>query len=171
MTTIKTLLLNGRIPGLRQWHTKSKSAALLSVLKSFNKTFTWNNSQGFTWHTGSIRKTRVAAVRFKPTPPAVSDNKNTLGELELRSEKFSMARALASWLILPSSLTKEKSSFLSAFSIISKNEVNWDTTRLLVDGSLSRMAHNAPISASSWNGRWQPHCYNKYIVDSHTWEM
>lgn len=24
MTTIKTLLLNGRIPGLKQWHTKSK---------------------------------------------------------------------------------------------------------------------------------------------------
>lgn len=61
-------------------------------------------------HTGSMRKTRVAAVRFRPTPPAVSDNRNTVGELELVSAKLSIARARASCIILPSNLTKVKPS-------------------------------------------------------------
>ena len=105
--------------------------------------------------TGSNRNTRVAAVRFNPTPPAVSDNRNTVGELELGSENVSMARALASWVIRPSSLTNKKSCSFNASSTISKNEVNCDTTRLFREGSLSRMAHNAFIKVSSWKKQKQ----------------
>ena len=61
-----------------------------------------------------------------------------------------MARALASCVILPSSLTNRNFSLRRASPIKSKKDVNWDTTRLLIEGFLFLMTTSAFNNASSW---------------------
>ena len=61
-----------------------------------------------------------------------------------------MARALAFCVIRPSSLANRKFSLRRASSIKSKRDVNWDTTRLLIEGFWFLMTTSAFNNASSW---------------------
>ena len=55
--------------------------------------------------TGSIKYTLDAAVRLSPTPPALSDIKNTVGESGWSSVNVSMAAMRAALLIDPVNFT------------------------------------------------------------------
>ena len=66
------------------------------------------------------------------------------------SENLSMACTLAACVIRPSSLAKRKFSRRRASSIKSKKEVNWDTTRLLIEGFWFLMTTSAFNNALSW---------------------
>ena len=66
--------------------------------------------------TGSIRKTRVAAVKFKPTPPAFNDSNITVGESADLSENDVIASVRRRIVIDPSSRTNLKPDSFKGFS-------------------------------------------------------
>ena len=92
-----------------------------------------------------MRNTLDAAVKLNPVPPALIDNKNTVaGPVSLKSSNAFMR---ASMFILPSRRRKRNPCLSRYSATIFRYDVNWDTTTLLIEGSLSRMASNALIKA------------------------
>lgn len=103
--------------------------------------------------TGSIKKILVAAVKLMPTPPAFNDNNMIVGESTAVCENMLITSALRRNVILPSSRTKWKPDCCKGFSRRSKNDENWDTTKLFRNGSSSFSRFSSVINPSTCDER------------------